>query len=55
MHERTFSTFHAMQVTLHRVYHNQPAVTCQILKLAGDIVEAHVSYIQVSVKDEDFL
>ena len=25
----------------------QPAVTCQILKLAGDVVEAHVSYLQV--------
>ena len=35
------------QVRLQKAYSGQPAVTCQILKLAGDIVEAHISYLQV--------
>ena len=35
------------QLGLQKAYSGQPAVTCQILKLAGDVVEAHVSYLQV--------
>lgn len=35
------------QVALQKAYSGQPAVTCQLLKLAADIVEAHVSYLQV--------
>ena len=37
-----------MQVLLQDVYHTQPGVTCLILKLAADIVEAHISFVQVA-------
>lgn len=36
----------AVQVLLQDVYHTQPGVTCLILKLAADIVEAHISFAQ---------
>ncbi len=38
----------AQQVLLQNVYHTQAGVTCLILKLAADIVEAHISFAQVS-------
>ena len=38
----------AVQVLLQDVYHTQPGVSCLILKLAADIVEAHISYAQVA-------
>ena len=34
------------------MYHTQPGVTCLILKLAADIVEAHISFAQVSFSHE---
>lgn len=34
---------------LQRVYHQHEAIVCLLLKLAGDIVEAHVSYLSVSL------
>ena len=34
-------------MALQKAYSGQPAVTCQLLKLAADIVEAHVSFLQV--------
>lgn len=33
---------------LQKVYHQHEAIVCLLLKLAGDIVEAHVSYLSVS-------
>ncbi len=38
----------AVQVLLQDVYHTQPGISCLILKLAADIVEAHISYAQVA-------
>ncbi len=38
----------AVQVLLQDVYHTQAGVSCLILKLAADIVEAHISYAQVA-------
>ncbi|BDA40620.1 probable Exportin-4 [Coccomyxa sp. Obi] len=35
-------------VSLQKVYHNQPSVSCQLLKLAADVVEAQISFVQVS-------
>lgn len=35
-------------LTLQRVYHQHEPIVCLLLKLAGDIVEAHVSYLSVS-------
>ena len=35
-----------VQALLQDVYHTQPGITCLILKLAADIVEAHISYAQ---------
>lgn len=40
------------QVSLQRIYHNQPAVSCQLLKLAADVVDAQISFVQVA---DDFL
>ncbi|EIE26728.1 hypothetical protein COCSUDRAFT_46205 [Coccomyxa subellipsoidea C-169] len=34
-------------VSLQRIYHNQPAISCQLLKLAADVVDAHISFVQV--------
>lgn len=36
-----------MQVLLQKVYNTQHQVTCLILKLVADIVEAHISFAQV--------
>ena len=36
-----------MQVLLQKVYATQHQVTCLILKLVADIVEAHISFAQV--------
>lgn len=33
---------------LQKVYHQHEAIVCLLLKLAGDVVEAHVSYLLVS-------
>ena len=35
------------QVLLQKVYNTQHQVTCLILKLVADIVEAHISFAQV--------
>ena len=40
------------QLSLQRIYHNQPAVSCQLLKLAADVVDAQISFVQVA---DDFL
>ena len=37
-------------LTLQRVYHQHEPIVCLLLKLAGDIVEAHVSYLSVSLQ-----
>lgn len=34
-------------LALQRAYRREPSVTCLILRLAGDVVEAHVSFLQV--------
>lgn len=34
-------------LVLQRAYRREPAVTCLILRLAGDTLEAHVSFLQV--------
>lgn len=34
-------------LALQRAYRREPGVTCLILRLAGDVVEAHVSFLQV--------
>ena len=36
-----------MQVLLQKVHNTQHEVTCLILKLVADIVEAHISFAQV--------
>ena len=36
-----------MQMLLQKVYNTQHEVTCLILKLVADIVEAHISFAQV--------
>lgn len=36
-----------VQASLQKVYHNQPSVSCQLLKLAADVVEAQISFVQV--------
>eukprot|EP00884_Botryococcus_braunii_P007867 jgi/Botrbrau1/17081/Bobra.0647s0003.1 len=33
---------------LQDVYHSDPQVTCLIIKLAGDLVEAHISFVKVA-------
>ena len=35
-------------LSLQKVYHQHEAIVCLLLKLAGDIVEAHISYLSVS-------
>lgn len=39
-------------LVLQRAYRREPSVTCLILRLAGDTVEAHVSFLQVWQKRE---
>ena len=34
-------------LVLQRAYRREPSVTCLILRLAGDTMEAHVSFLQV--------
>ncbi len=34
-------------MSLQKVYHNQPSISCQLLKLAADVVEAQISYVEV--------
>lgn len=37
-------------MSLQKAYHNQPAVSCQLLKLAADVVEAHISFVEVRIE-----
>ena len=41
-------------LTVAEAYHNDSHITVLLLKLAGDVVEAHLSYLQVPISQAPY-